>query len=151
MTDMRLHLEDLVYDASRSNTGYTVGGNFYVTIDDTAFPGEEWYDTVFTDLKSWIPGLISFGSNHTDSCLLSFMDGPCQIRLLRRKDGKIVVSCIRDNHTEIHNAEIHFPSFLKSEAKCTREYDRFLFTNGSASMFHAEISGIKAMLSTFDI
>ena len=148
MTDMRLHLEDLAYDASRCNTGYTVGGILYVTIGDTAFPCEEWYDTVFTDLKSWIPGILSFGSNHTDVCLLPFMDGPCQIKLSRDRDGKILVSCIRKNHAEMQNAEIDFPSFLKSVAKSAGEYDRFLYINRSASLFHNEIADIKALLST---
>ena len=114
MTDMRLHLENLAYDASRCNAGYTVGGILYVTVGDTAFPCEEWYDIVFTDLKFWIPRIISFGSNHADTCLLPFMDGSCQIRLLRDSDGKIFVGCIRNNHTEIQSIQIDFPSFLKS-------------------------------------
>lgn len=147
MTDMRLHLEGLTYDASRFHSGYTVGGILYVTIGDTPFPGEQWYDIPFTDLKIWIPRILSFGRNHTDSCQLSFMDGPCQIRLLRHDDGKICVSCLRDQHIEIQNAEIDFPSFLNSVAKCAREYDRFLYINGSSSLFHDEISAIKALLS----
>ncbi len=147
MTDMRLHLEDLDYDASRCNAGYTVGGIFYVTVGNTAFPCDEWYDIVFTDLKTWIPRIISFGSNHTDTCLLPFMDGSCQIRLFRDSDGQILVSCIRDHHAEIQNLPIDFLTFLKSVSKCAREYDRILYINGSTSLFRNEIAGLKALLS----
>lgn len=148
MIEMRLHMEDLAYDASRCNMGYTVGGILYITIGDTAFPSEEWYDIVFTDLKSWIPGILSFGRNHTDSCLLPFMDGPCQIKLLRDSHGKILASCIRNNYAQMQNIEIDFLSFVNSVAKCAREYDRFLYINGSTSLFRNEIEGLKALLST---
>lgn len=149
MTEMCLHLDGLSFDASRCNAGYTVGGILFVTIGDTAFPCEEWYDLVFIDLKSWIPSILSFGSNHTNSCLLSFMDGPYQIKLLRSIDNKVLASCIPNHHTEIQNKEIDFLSFLKSVAKCVREYDRFLHINGSNSLFREEIAGITALLRAF--
>ncbi len=143
---MRLYLDDLQFAADRPNYGFSVGGTLLVSVADTYFPSENWYDMVWLDLKSWIPGLISFGLGHTDSCVLAFMDGPYVIRLERTNDHVIQANCLRDSASVIPKLEIDFRYFIRSVVNCCGKYDRFLMENGKTAQFLEEIRIMKTIL-----
>lgn len=73
---MLLHLDDLEFGGSK-------GGRIWLTIGETAFPEEGWYDLPGVLLEQWMPGLESFFLGNTDSCELHFMDGPYKVCLNR--------------------------------------------------------------------
>ncbi len=143
---MRLYLDDLQFAADRPNQGFSVGGTLYVSLVDTYFPGENWYDMVWLDLKNWIPGLVSFGLGHADSCILAFMDGPYTIRLERANDGAVLVNCLRDSVSVVPKLEIDFNQFIRSVVNCCGKYDRFLMENGKNAQFLDEIKRLKIIL-----
>lgn len=145
MESIRLHIDEIDYDAARISAGFSSGAIIYVMIGTTEFPGEQWYDMVFTDLKTWLPGLISFGRNHTDFCVLSFMDGPFQIRFTRQNNGATFVSCMRNNEPMIQEIEVDFSEFLESVIKCVRKYDRFMYEKGHPQQFVDELSKLIAI------
>ena len=133
---MLLRLEEL-------NESLT-GGVLYVTIGGTAFPEEGWYDRVAVDLEKWIPAILSFARGHADSCVLQFMDGPCQLRL-ERQGSTVTASCQWDHHVTIPPVGIEFPAFLQSVCKCIRYYQRSLYEGGKPLEFQEELTALKAL------
>ena len=133
---MLLHLEEL-------NEALT-GGVLYVTIGETAFPEEGWYDRVAGDLANWIPAICSFARGYADSCVLQFMDGPCQLRL-ERQGSTVTASCLWDHHVKIPPVGIEFPAFLRSVCKCIRYYQRSLYECGKPLEFQEELTALKAL------
>ena len=67
---MELIMDSIEFAENRPLNGYSVGGELYFAVGDGFFPAKHWYDCAFLDLKTWLPQLISLGSNHTESCVL---------------------------------------------------------------------------------
>ena len=132
---MILHLDKIDYDPARVVKGYPVGGFIYVSIDDASFPEENWYDMVSVDFENWLPRLISFSSGHTDTCILTFMDGPYQIQLLRQDRGTVSAQCIRDHKVLIFKESVDFDVFIASVVRCVRQYERVLHENRQPSQY----------------
>lgn len=145
---MELILNRIDYAESLCLDGYSSGGNLFFSVADEFFPAEHWYDCAFLDLKTWLPRLISFGSNHTDRCEFSFMDGPYTLHLDRRKDGSICAHCFRDHDLIIFQQKVDLRTLLKSTLSCCRKYDRFLYENGKANVFQEEIKTLMKLLDT---
>lgn len=143
---MRLYLDDLQFAADRPSQGFSVGGSLYVSVAGAYFPSENWYDMVCFDLKNWIPGLVSFGLGHADSCVLAFMDGPYTIRLERTSDNTIQANCLRDSVSVVPKLEIKFSRFVRSVVSCCGKYDKFLMENGKSAHFLDEIKLLKTIL-----
>jgi len=141
-------LSYIEFSENRPLSGYSSGGELYFAVGDGFFPEENWYDCAFQDLKTWIPRLISFGSNHTDSCEFFFMDGPYTIRLNRREDGSVYADCLRDHKSILLRQNVDLPVLLKSALSCCRKYDRFLFEKGKPNQFTHEIRLLKTLLDT---
>ena len=114
------------------------------------FPEENWYDMAYHDLKNWSSALISFARNHTDSCVLSFMDGSYSLRLLRRESDIFAVG-YRENRDVTGEFRVEIAEFLHSVARCCRAYDRFLYQNGKNSLFSEEIRNFKMLFDTQDL
>ena len=144
---MELILNAIDYDENRPMDGFSSGGELYV-VTDVFFPGEHWYDCVYLDLKTWLPNLISFGSNHTDTCFLNFMDGPYSIRLKRLSEGAVHADFIREQTVQAVSENIDLGMFLKSVLSCCRKYDRFLHENGKENLFQEEIKTLMKLLDT---
>lgn len=147
---MELHLSQLEFDRDHQSTGFCIGGGLWLSFGDASFPEENWYDMVYTVLKYWLPGLCSFARNHTDTCVLEFMDGPYSVHM-RRICGRICASCLRDHVAVISDRELDFPVFLKSVLHACRQYDRFLYENGEKQLFSSEIIELKRILDTYDL
>ena len=144
---MEMILNHIEFTENRPRDGYSSGGELYFSVGDRCFPAEYWYDSAWQDLKIWVPWLISFGSNHTDSCALSFMDGPYTIRLNRRVDGVVFADFLRENTIlSQHNVDLH--RLLKSVLAACRKYDRFLFENRKTNAFQEEIKTLMKLLDT---
>lgn len=123
-------------------------GEVYVSIGEVFFPMEQWFDMVGHDLRNWLPDLISFCRNHSDTCLLSFMDGPYAIKLTRRNDGDIFAVCMRDNLPAIQHKKVDLSKLIRSVVACCHKYDRFLHQNGKTNQFTREIRILKSILDT---
>lgn len=145
---MELILNSIDFADDRLLDGYSSGGEIYFSIGDGFFPAGYWYDCVYLDLKTWLPRLISFGSNHTDSCELPFMDGPYIVRLYRREDGIIYADCLRDSTPIISKQNLDLQYLLKSILSCCRKYERFLYENRKNNLFQAEIRTLITLLDT---
>ena len=145
---MEMILNTVDFAENRPFDGDSSGGELYFAVGDGFFPEENWYDCAFQDLKTWIPRLISFGSNHTDSCEFFFMDGPYTIRLNRREDGSVYADCLRDHKSILSWQNVDLPVLLKSALSCCRKYDRFLYENGKTNRFQVEIKAIMKLLDT---
>lgn len=145
METMILHMDQIDFNDSRISKGFSTGGTLYVSVGDTFFPEESWYDMIWEDLHTWLPGIISFAGNHTDSCVLDFMDGPYQVKFMRRGDGSVGVICSR-NQTEEISCDIDFPIFARSVIQCLRKYDRMLFENGKPLTFSEECRKLKSLI-----
>ena len=135
METMLLHMED----------PDDTGGVLYVTVGDTAFPEEGWYDLVDVDLENWLPGLLSFARGHADSCILQFMDAPAAVRLTRHNESIFSV-CLWNHKPQIMQTEIDFPAFLDSVAKCLRRYNRVMHQQGKLPRFESELSIIRKLI-----
>lgn len=146
MDEMLLHMDSLDFDSGRASEGFSVGGIIYVTIGDLCFPEARWYDMVYADLKSWLPRLISFAYNHTNTCVFEFMDGPYQLKLFRHTDNIITVTCLEGKKLLIAQTEIDFQTFLKSTAQCVRMYDRTLYENKKHMLFANELKDLRSIL-----
>lgn len=144
--EMRLNIID--FTEKRPLDGYSIGGEIYFVVENGFFPAENWYDTAFLDLKAWLPGLISFGSNHTDCCELSFMDGPYAIRLNRGTNGCICAEFFRDRKIIGSEQNVDLQVLIRSALSCCRKYDRFLFENGKPHQFTDECRILKTLLDT---
>ncbi len=145
---MELILNSIDFAENRPSDGFSSGGELYFAVGEGFFPSEHWYDCAWLDLKTWLPRLISFGSNHTDSCELSFLDGPYVLRLIRREDGSICADFLR-NQKRIDSAQnVNLPALLKSALSCCRKYDRFLHENGKDTQFQGEIKTLITLLDT---
>jgi hypothetical protein len=145
---VELILNSIDFAENRHLDGYSSGGELYFAVDDGFFPAEHWYDCAYTDLKIWLPRLISFGSNHTDSCELSFMDGPYTIRLHRREDGAVSGSFYRAQKLIGSEQNVDMRRLLKSALSACRKYDRFLYENGKINAFREEIKILMKLLDT---
>ena len=145
---MQLYLEDLEFAPDQIKRGFSTGGALFVSIGNTYFPQENWYDMAWLDLKYWIPRLVSFCSNHTDSCQMPFMDGPYTIKLTRTKNNIIQAACLYYDTTMIPHTEIVLSKFIVSVIRCCRKYDRFLYENGKPAQFAEEIKQLKSTLYT---
>ena len=112
---MILHLEDLESGASK-------GGRIWLTVGETCFPEEGWYDLPGVLLEHWTPALESFANGHSDLCKLTFMDGPYHATLQRQQDA-ILVKCVEQGRIVLEQ-RIDFPGFWASVQKCVRTYKR---------------------------
>lgn len=144
---MELYLSDLQFDLARESAGFSRGSALYFAFGDGYFPGENWYDMAYHDLKNWSSALISFARIHTDSCVLSFMDGPYALRLFRR-DGDVFAVGYRDHRNVTGEVGIEMAELIGSVVRCCRYYDRFLYQNGKDCMFSEEIRIFKSILDT---
>ena len=145
---MELILNSIDFAENRPSDGYSSGGELYFTVGEGFFPSEHWYDCAYLDLKTWLPRLISFGSNHTDSCELSFMDGSYAVRLIRNKDGIIQVDFMSNAKISISQQDADISLLLKSALSCCRKYDRFLYENRKSNRFQEEIKTLIKLLDT---
>lgn len=145
---MRLFIEKLEFDPNREAQGYSIGGELYFCLDDGFFPGDKWYDMAYSDLKIWIPALLSFGMDHTDSCRFNFMDGPYAVRLDRTEDGTVFASCLCDGVPKLRQIKVDPRELIKSVLVCCRKYDRFLYEHGKENHFSEEIKKLKTILDT---
>lgn len=145
---MEMILNHIEFTENRPRDGYSSGGELYFAVDDGFFPAEHWYDCAYTDMKIWLPRLTSFGSNHTDSCELSFMDGPYTILLIRRIDGSVFADFLREQKTVISEQNVDIWTLLQSVLSCCRKYDRFLFENRKTNAFQEEIKTLMKLLDT---
>ena len=143
---MEMILNHIEFAENRPLDGYSIGGELYFSVGDSYFPVEHWYDFAFRDLKTWMPGLISFGSNHTDSCEFSFMDGPYTIGLTRRGDGVVRAEFLRNHIVVDSEQDVDMHTLLESALSCCRIYDRFLYDNGAPNQFTDEIRMLKTIL-----
>ena len=144
---MELFLSDLQFDSARESNGFSLGGKLYLALDGEHFPEENWYDMAYLDLKNWSSALISFARSHTDSCVLSFMDGPYVLRLFRR-ESEIFAVGYRDHRAVTGEVTIEIAELIGSFARCYRTYDRFLYQNGKDGLFSEEIRIFKSILDT---
>lgn len=123
METMILNLEKVDFEMPRVNKAFPIGGVIYVSLGELCFPAEKWHDLISVDLERWLTGLISFSLNHTDTCMLPFMDGPYAIKIQREENGAIVADCLWDSKVVLRKI-IDFVGFLKSVLKCVRRYNR---------------------------
>lgn len=145
MEHLRMHLVGIDPGANQEKTN--IGGNIHFTIGQVCFPEEGWYDLVSVDLKLWLPTIISFALNHTDSCALNLMDGPCQVKLSRDRSGTVTVICIYDGRVEIPKTEIDPAVWNESVVKTIRKYNRLLHEQGLVAQFENELSMLKEVIS----
>ncbi len=145
---MEMILQPIEFAENRPQSGYSIGGELYFSVGDGYFPAERWYDCVYLDLNTWLPRLISFGSNHTDTCELSFMDGPYTIRLNRRENGSVSADFYRGQKAIGSEQNVDLRKLLKSVLSACRKYDRFLYENRKMSAFHEEIKLLMKLLDT---
>lgn len=124
---MRLHLDKIDENPSGLHSG--IGGTIYLTIGEHCFPEENWYDYVSLIMEHWIPALTSFAHHSTDTCKLSFWDGPC-CTILKRSGDSVTASCLFDQKTVMGDILIDFPLFLESVIKSGNRYCRFLHLQG---------------------
>lgn len=145
---MEMLIGSIDFAENRRLSGYSSGGEIYFSVGERFFPAEHWYDTAFLDLKTWLPGLISFGSDHTDSCVLSFMDGPYTIWINRGENGCICSDFFRDRKIICSEQNVDLQVLIRSALSCCRKYDRFLFENGKPHQFTDECRILKTILDT---
>lgn len=138
-----LHLDGIDKELQTNS----VGGFIYVTLGGWFFPEEQWYDLISADLESWLPNLTSFSQEHSDYCVLQFVDGPCCIKLKRDCNGTVSAACFWNSKNEIPWTEIDFLAFLVSVVKCVNTYCKLLFMQGENTRFEDDILKLKPYLS----
>ena len=143
MECLRMHLDAIqIYQDKAFDR---IGGTIYFSIGEVCFPEEGWYDLVSEDLANWLPKIVSFAQNHTDSCELCFMDGPAKVEISRCYDGEISVTCIYNNKISANHTDIDHTMFFKSVVNALGKYNRFLHKNGVTAQFTNEIAVLKGV------
>lgn len=144
MECLRMHLDSIqIY---QDTTLDRIGGTIYFSIGDTYFPDEGWYDLVSEDFLRWLPDLISFAFNHTDSCILYFMDGPAQVKYSRR-NGTVTAVCMYDGCVKVPETEIDMTEWNKSVLNSIKKYNRLLHEQGLPPQFANERKLLKEAIS----
>lgn len=131
-TLVNLHLDGIEFDPVRVEHGFTVGGNYYITVGAYCFPEQGWYDCVSDLLAQWLPQLTSFAHGSTDNCKLCFLDGPAAVKLVRTND-RVAIFCYWDKDVEVLAESVDFLGFVNSVTKAARKYCRLVYQNGGNS------------------
>ena len=91
------YLEDFDYSKESTN----IYSTFYVDIDGTAFPDDQWTDFPFAVLKMWCENLISNVVNiQSSEFTLFFMDGPYSIDC-KKDQNEIVIQFINNRKDRV--------------------------------------------------
>ena len=138
---MKLFLDDVRIRKDDGN-GLLIDGSIYFSVNGTYFPSYQWFDLISVDLENWIPNLLSFGEGRTDCCTLVFMDGPYRLKLVRQSTSCVTASFWQDHKEILPPAEIDFPEFLMSVAKCARTLGTSIYEQDTQMKFKAEISDL---------
>ena len=113
--------------------------HLYVTLGIACFPEEDWVEVVDATLELWVPALTSFLTGHTDQCRLEFMDGPFEVRLLR-KEETIIARFFQEGREagpdHIPNQARLYHSLMRVIRQCRRIDHR----NGKTPRFDREIA-----------
>ena len=126
-----------------------IGGRIYLQIGDQFFPEEHWYDYASILLNQWLPMLTSFIHGSTDSCKLTFMDGPYYVSMCRSTDSTVHVSCFFDQKKLIMDTEIDAIQFADSLVKAGNRYCRLLHLQGrEGTVVSASLQKLKLELRT---
>ena len=136
-------------DEQNSEKMSAIGGRIYLQIGDQFFPEEHWYDYASILLNHWLPMLTSFIHGSTDSCRLTFMDGPYYVSMCRSTDSTVRVSCFLDQKKLIMDTEIDPIQFADSVAKAANRYCRLLHLQGREdTVVSASLQKLKLELRT---
>ena len=136
-------------DEQNSEKMSAIGGRIYLQIGDQFFPEEHWYDYASILLNHWLPMLTSFIDGSTDSCKLTFMDGPYYVSMCRSTDSTVRVSCFLDQKKLIMDTEIDPIQFADSVAKAANRYCRLLHLQGREdTVVSASLQKLKLELRT---
>ena len=126
-----------------------IGGRIYLQIGDQFFPEEHWYDYASILMNHWLPMITSFIHGSTDSCRLTFMDGPYYVSMCRSTDSTVRVSCFLDQKKLIMDTEIDPIQFADSVAKAANRYCRLLHLQGREdTVVSASLQKLKLELRT---
>ena len=126
-----------------------IGGRIYLQIGDQFFPEEHWYDYASILMNHWLPMITSFIHGSTDSCKLTFMDGPYYVSMCRSADLTVLVSCFSDQKKLIMDTEIDPILFADSVAKAANRYCRLLHLQGREdAAISASLQKLKLELRT---
>lgn len=145
METLSLVLENIQLSDNRPTDSYAVDGSIFFRLGDVSIPEENWFDLVSVDLENWVPRLLSFAQKHTDRCVLSFMDGPACVTLIR-SGANVFTSFAYGANIEVENTEFDQNKLIKSVIKCLRRYHRLLHQNGLQPRFQKEIEMLQACI-----
>lgn len=136
-------------DEQNSEKMSAIGGRIYLQIGDQFFPEEHWYDYASILMNHWLPMITSFIHGSTDSCRLTFMDGPYYVSMCRSTDSTVRVSCFLDQKKLIMDTEIDPIQFADSVAKAANRYCRLLHLQGREdTVVSASLQKLKLELRT---
>ena len=136
-------------DEQSSEKMSAIGGRIYLQIGDQFFPEEHWYDYASILMNHWLPMITSFIHGSTDSCRLTFMDGPYYVSMCRSTDSTVRVSCFLDQKKLIMDTEIDPIQFADSVAKAANRYCRLLHLQGREdTVVSASLQKLKLELRT---
>ena len=140
MEQLQLYLDDLKQTVSG------VDGVLCFTAEDLYFPCEDWREPVSVVLERWIPSFLSFVQDHTDGCLLEFMDGPYCMKLSRIDSGAVTVSFFRDSCKTGKGMTVDPAELIRSVRSALRTYDRTLYQWGMPSKWTKELSVLNQLM-----
>ena len=136
-------------DEQNSEKMSAIGGRIYLQIGDQFFPEEHWYDYASILMNHWLPMITSFIHGSTDSCRLTFMDGPYYVSMCRSTDSTVRVSCFLDQKKLIMDTEIDAIQFADSLVKAGNRYCRLLHLQGREdTVVSASLQKLKLELRT---
>ena len=136
-------------DEQNSEKMSAIGGRIYLQSGDQFFPEEHWYDYASILMNHWLPMITSFIHGSTDSCRLTFMDGPYYVSMCRSTDSTVRVSCFLDQKKLIMDTEIDPIQFADSVAKAANRYCRLLHLQGREdTVVSASLQKLKLELRT---
>jgi hypothetical protein len=81
----------------RQNPDGSITGVVFWIVNNAPFPDNAWNDFIIVVLDWWIRGLIRMLRDHSPVEIMTFMDGPYEIRCTCNDGATAVIDCI-DRH-----------------------------------------------------
>ncbi len=104
---------------AQSSSG-TISGTIWIEAESRGFPESQWSDLVLGVLNMWLGNMDNFITKNLEQERLLFMDGPFEIRILRKDKQLLLLSFVKnDTNEEWGTCEVSLSAFIDALLKAS--------------------------------
>lgn len=108
-------------------SGSFTGWLYFELDNEVYFPEEEWDDFINIVLNWWIEGFLSFVNSKSDFFEIDFMDGPYSMKIVKKSNIDIELSCFRNDKEVQDKYYTSIESFLDNLILITKDILNFYY------------------------